>query len=62
MNHQTGDMSYDMGGVKYSGSMNKVESCRWYVLSAMPDSEIMSSYYASVRTILFIFAAGLECV
>lgn len=55
----TGRMDYTMDGVACSGAMNEVKSSGWYVLSGMPLSEIMESYYTSVRTILIIFGVGL---
>lgn len=59
LNQTTGRMKYSAAGVGYSGSVNRVSSCGWYVLSGMPDSEILASCYAAVRTICIIFAAGL---
>lgn len=54
-NGQTGSIDYVMGGTEYSGSIHVVGSCGWYVLSGLPVSEIRSSFYAVVRTIVIIF-------
>lgn len=59
LNGFTGSMDYTMNGVKYSGSMNPVKSCGWYVLSGLPVSEIMETYYSSVTMIVTIFVSGL---
>lgn len=59
LNRFTGRMDYTMDGESCSGSMNVVNSSGWYVLSGMPFSEIMESYYSSVRSIVTIFMAGL---
>lgn len=59
LNQTTGRIKYKLGGVEYSGSVNRVDSCGWYVLSGMPDAEILASCYAAVRTIVLIFVAGL---
>lgn len=58
-NGRTGSLDYTMGGVSYSGSVNVVGSCGWYVLSGLPTSEIMSSFYSAVQAIITIFALGL---
>lgn len=58
-NHSTGSLNYTVDGVSYSGSLNQVGSCGWYVLSGMPDSEIMADYYSVMHTIIFIFVLGL---
>lgn len=59
LNGYTGDMDYTMGGERYSGCMNRVESSGWYVLSAMPVEETMASYYSAIGVILVIFGIGL---
>lgn len=58
-NHVTGKIDYTANGVDYSGSLNQIGSCGWYVLSGMPVAEIMATYYASIHTIIFIFVIGL---
>lgn len=57
--HTLGRLHYMLNGVPSSGSLNQVGSCGWYVLSGMPDSEIMEAFYASIRTIALIFVLGL---
>ena len=58
-NHATGKVDYTADGVAYSGNLNQVGSCGWYVLSGMPVAEIMATYYSSMHTIIFIFVIGL---
>lgn len=58
-NHFTGRIDYSIAGVDYSGAINQVGSCGWYVLSGMQVSEIMASYYSSVTAISAIFVIGL---
>lgn len=53
-----GDIDYTIHGEDYSGSMNRVESNGWYVLSRMPMEEIMASYYESVGMVIAIFVIG----
>lgn len=57
-NGQTGTLDYMMAGVSYSGSVNVVSSCGWYVLSGMPTDEIMASFHSAVKTIITIYALG----
>lgn len=56
---QIGSLDYSMSGIEYSGSVNKVGSCGWYVLSGLPVSEIMSSFYSTVKAIITVFALAL---
>ena len=56
---QTGSLDYTMSGIDYSGSVDRVGSCGWYVLSGLPVSEIMSSFHSAVKTIITTFALGL---
>lgn len=56
---QVGTLDYTMSGVSYSGSVNVVDSCGWYVLSGLPTVEIMSSFYSAVKTIITIYVLGV---
>ena len=59
LNHYTGNIDYTMDGVNCSGAMNVVNSSGWYVLSGLPFSEIMESYYSTVKSIISIFTIGI---
>lgn len=61
-NHTIGRLNYSLNGTPFSGSVNQVDSCGWYVLSGMPDTEIMASYYSSIHVISFIFILGLVLI
>lgn len=54
-----GNLQYHANGEDYYGSMNKVESSGWYVMSGLPMTEIQQTYYSVFRTIVSIFAAGM---
>lgn len=54
-----GNIDYTMNGINYSGSLNRVSSCGWYVLSGMPESEIMQGFTMITRIIIIIFGIGL---
>lgn len=58
-NGKTGTLDYTMAGVSYSGSVNQVASCGWYVLSGLPTDEIMNAFYSAVKTIITIYTLGL---
>ncbi|MCD7999592.1 MAG: methyl-accepting chemotaxis protein [Clostridiales bacterium] len=55
----TGSLQYQANGEEYFGSMNQVSSSGWYVMSCIPMSEVMASYYSALRLIITIFGAGL---
>lgn len=59
LNHSTGRMGYTMNGVSYSGTMNQVNSCGWYVLTEVPYSDIVASCSSSLNAITIIFALCL---
>lgn len=59
LNHSTGRFDYTMDGGLYSGTINKVNSCGWYVLAGVPHSDIMAACNSSLNTITFIFALCL---
>lgn len=59
LNRSTGRFDYTMEGVLYSGTINKVNSCGWYVLAGVPRSDIMAACNSSLNTITFIFALCL---
>lgn len=58
-NAQTGNYIYQMEGKSYYGSLTKVNSVGWYVLSAMPEAEALKGYHRVVDLTAAIFAAGI---
>lgn len=59
INHSTGRIKYTMNGVSYSGTMNQVNSCGWYVLTEVPYSDIAASCSSSLNAITIIFVLCL---
>lgn len=58
-NAQTGNYIYQMEGKTYYGSLTRVNSVGWYVLSAMPEAEALEGYHRVVDLTAVIFAAGM---
>lgn len=59
LSHSTGRLDFTIDGVAYSGVMNPVNSCGWYVLTEVPHSDIMAACSSSLSTITFIFVLCL---
>ena len=55
----TGNLQYRMDNKEYFGSMNQVSSSGWYVMSCIPMSEVMASYYSILKLIITVFGAGI---
>lgn len=54
-----GDFTYKIGNAPFYGSLSRVESAGWYVLSALPEAEALSGYRTVLGTISSIFFFGL---
>lgn len=58
-NGSTGNYTYMIEGVPYYGSLTKVASAGWYVLSAMPKAEALQGYGAVMRMTALTFGGSI---
>lgn len=53
-----GDFTYKIGDQLFYGSLSRVNSVGWYVLSALPETEALAGYHTVLSAIFFIFLFG----